>query len=42
MKHVFHKEKSRLTDKERWHLDRYLSMSEELTLAYPLKESYCA
>lgn len=40
MKHVFHKENCRLTDEERWHLDRYLNMSEELKNAYLLKESY--
>jgi transposase len=40
MKHVFHKGNERLTEEERWHLDRYLEMSEELRIAYDLKEAY--
>nr|BAD18176.1 transposase of IS652 [Halalkalibacterium halodurans] len=40
MKHVFHKENSRLTEEERWYLDRYLKMSTELQKAYELKEAY--
>lgn len=40
MKHVFHKAQDRLTENERWHLDRYLDLSEELKQAYELKESY--
>ncbi|PLR90795.1 ISL3 family transposase [Bacillus sp. T33-2] len=40
MKHVFHKANGRLTEEERWHLDRYLEMSEELKAAYELKEAY--
>jgi transposase len=42
MKHVFHKAGERLTDDERWHLERYLGMSEELRQAYELKEAYRA
>lgn len=40
MKHIFYKDSSRLTDKEKWYLDRYLEMSVELQKAYHLKESY--
>jgi len=42
MKHVFQKPNTSLTDKERWHLERYLGMSEELRNAYELKEAYHA
>ncbi|WP_246946200.1 ISL3 family transposase [Bacillus pinisoli] len=41
MKHVFHKANERLTEDERWHLARYLDMSDELKQAYELKEAYC-
>jgi transposase len=40
MKHVFHKAQDCLTDDKRWHLERYLGMSEELRQAYELKEAY--
>ena len=40
MKHVFHKASDRLTEEDRWHLHRYLDMSEELKKAYELKESF--
>ncbi|WP_047983024.1 ISL3 family transposase [Ornithinibacillus californiensis] len=40
MKYVFHKAKGRLKDDEQWHLERYLSMSDELKVAYELKEAY--
>lgn len=40
MKHVFHKAKDRLKEDEKWHLERYLNMSEELQRAYELKEIY--
>ena len=40
MKHIFHKEHEKLTDEERWLLDRYLDMSDELKRAYELKEAY--
>lgn len=40
MKHVFHKAQERLTQDERWHLERYLMMSSELRVAYDLKEAY--
>lgn len=40
MKHIFHKANEKLTEEERWHLSRYLNMSEELTRAYQLKEAY--
>jgi transposase len=42
MKYIFHKENSRLTQEEHWHLERYLGMAEELKIAYQLKESYRA
>jgi transposase len=40
MKHVFHKAQIKLNEDERWHLERYLEMSDELRKAYQLKESY--
>lgn len=40
MKHIFHKEKSRLNEEEKWYLERYLKMSDELRTAYELKEKY--
>lgn len=40
MKYIFHKESSRLTEEEKWHLKRYLEMSEELETAYEIKETY--
>lgn len=42
MKHVFHKAKDKLNNEERWFLERYLSMSEELKQAYELKEAFRA
>ncbi|PIC62556.1 ISL3 family transposase [Sporosarcina sp. P13] len=42
MRHVLYKRKAKLTERERWYLDRYLGMSEELRQAYELKEAYCA
>ncbi|WP_342558696.1 ISL3 family transposase [Metasolibacillus sp. FSL K6-0083] len=41
MRHVLYKRASKLTRKERWYVDRYLGMSEELRQAYELKEAYC-
>ena len=40
MRYVLHKDSSCLTDKDRWYLARYLNLSEELRVAYELKESY--
>ncbi|WP_082090051.1 MULTISPECIES: ISL3 family transposase [Bacillus] len=40
MKHVFHKDCQRLTKDEKWHLNRYLEMSNELKQAYEIKEAY--
>ena len=40
MRHVLHKRKDNLTEKDQWYLTRYLSMSEELKEAYDLKELY--
>ncbi|MEK5069749.1 ISL3 family transposase [Sporosarcina sp. FSL K6-1508] len=41
MRHVLYKRSEKLTEKNRWYLDRYLGMSEELEKAYELKEAYC-
>ena len=41
MRHVLYKRSEKLTDKHRWYLNRYLSMSDELKTAYELKEAYC-
>ena len=40
MRYVFHRASERLTDEDRWYLNRYLSMSEELRIAYELKERF--
>lgn len=40
MRYVFHKAAEQLKEDEKWHLDRYLAMSEELKRAYELKELY--
>ncbi|MCM3588998.1 transposase, partial [Mesobacillus maritimus] len=40
MRYVFHKAQEQLTKGERWNLERYLVMSEELSKAYELKEEY--
>lgn len=40
MKHIFHKTNNKLSEEERWLLERYLTMSEELKRAYKLKEDY--
>lgn len=40
MKHVFHKANDRLSDEERWHLNRYLEMSIDLRRSYELKEAF--
>lgn len=42
MRHIFYKDSSQLNEKQLWYLNRYLSMSEELELAYYLKEEYCS
>ncbi len=41
MRHVLYNRSEKLTEKNRWYLDRYLGMSEELKKAYELKEAYC-
>jgi len=41
MRHVLYKRSEKLTERNRWYLDRYLGMSEELKKAYELKEAYC-
>lgn len=40
MRYVLHKDSGKLTDEDRWYLNRYLQMSPELKEAYTLKESY--
>lgn len=40
MRHVFHKRSGKLTDEDKWYLNRYLGYSTELKLAYELKESF--
>lgn len=41
MRHVLYKRSEKLTEKDRWYLNRYLGMSDELKKAYELKEAYC-
>lgn len=41
MRYVFYKDSVKLTENERWYLDRYRGMSKELDMAYQLKEAYC-
>lgn len=41
MRHVFYKKSNKLSDHQRWWLDRYCQMSNELKVAYQLKEAYC-
>jgi transposase len=41
MRHVLYKRSEKLTEKNRWYLDRYLGMSDESKRAYELKEAYC-
>jgi len=40
MRYVFHRNSKKLTQEDRWYLDRYLSMSSELKEAYELKETF--
>ncbi|WP_456271875.1 ISL3 family transposase [Bacillus sp. AK031] len=40
MKHIFHKAYNQLNDRQRWYLERYLGLSEELRTAYAFKEAY--
>lgn len=40
MRYVFHRNSKKLTQEDRWYLDRYLSMSSELKEAYELKEAF--
>jgi len=40
MKHVFYKAQEKLKEDERWYLERYLGLSDELKTAYELKEAY--
>ncbi len=41
MRHVFYKRNQTLTESQRWHLERYLALSDDLKKAYELKEAYC-
>lgn len=38
---MFYKDSEKLSEEDRWYLDRYLGMDKELRKAYELKESYC-
>ncbi|MGB2993028.1 MAG: ISL3 family transposase [Paenisporosarcina sp.] len=40
MRYVFHRNSQKLIEEDRWYLNRYLSMSEELKQAYELKERF--
>ena len=40
MRHVFYKANEKLSDKQRWYLERYLKMSAYLKRAYQLKDTY--
>lgn len=40
MRYVLHKNSEKLTEKDRWYLERYLAMSPALKQGYELKESY--
>ena len=41
MRFVLYKRNDKLTEKNRWYLDRYTGFSDELKRAYELKEAYC-
>jgi transposase len=41
MRHVFYKNSEKLSENDRWYLNRYRHMSKELDLAYQLKEEFC-
>lgn len=41
MRHVFYKNSEKLTEEDRWYLERYLGMDDELKRAHELKEAYC-
>lgn len=40
MRHVFHMPYDKLSEKQHWYLERYLGLSEELRVAYGLKEAF--
>ena len=40
MRYVFYRNSKKLTEEDRWYLDRYLALSEELKQAYELKEAF--
>jgi transposase len=41
MRHVFYKNSEKLSETDQWYLNRYCQMSEELKIAYQLKEAFC-
>ncbi|WP_230503692.1 ISL3 family transposase, partial [Sutcliffiella rhizosphaerae] len=41
MRHVFYKRSNKLTEDDKWYLQRYLDLSPELQKAYELKEQFC-
>ncbi|MFE8704244.1 ISL3 family transposase [Cytobacillus sp. FJAT-54145] len=40
MRYVFHRDSEKLTEEDQWYLNRYLGFSEELNVAYHLKEAF--
>ena len=40
MRFILHKHSAKLSEEEKWHLNRYLDLSPELKKAYALKEAY--
>ncbi|WP_082688006.1 transposase [Bacillus coahuilensis] len=40
MRYVFHRNSEKLTEEDRWYLNRYLGLSNELKVAYELKEAF--
>lgn len=40
MRYVFHRNSEKLTEEDQWYLTRYLGFSEELKVAYELKEAF--
>jgi transposase len=41
MRQVFYKNSEKLSESDRWYLNRYCQMSEEINVAYRLKEAFC-
>lgn len=40
MRYVFHRDSEKLTEEDQWYLNRYLGFSEELKIAYDMKETF--